>query len=129
MSSPLAVLNVEELHWQNDLGLPNQRRWLNHRNIGDGHRRTFPSAAGILTQIISDLRFQIEDCPNVRRTLVCCGPIYGSFMIKRSLKLRHDKLKFVGHSGNLKFEILNLKLSEGKFACAALFVLETTSDF
>jgi hypothetical protein len=34
MSPPLAVLNVEELHWQSDLGLPNQRRWLNHRNIG-----------------------------------------------------------------------------------------------
>jgi len=44
MSQPLAVLSVEELHWQNDLGLPNQRRWLNHRNIGDEHRRTFPSA-------------------------------------------------------------------------------------
>jgi len=44
MSQPLAVLSVEELHWQNDLGLPNQRRWLNHRNIGDEHRRTFPSS-------------------------------------------------------------------------------------
>jgi hypothetical protein len=50
MSPPLAVLNVEEMHWQSDLGLPNQRRWLNHRNIGDEHRRTFPSAGGILTQ-------------------------------------------------------------------------------
>ena len=65
MSPPLAALNVEELHWPNDLGLPNQRRWLNHRNIGDGHRRTFPSAAGIVTQIISDLRFQNEDWPKV----------------------------------------------------------------
>ena len=44
MSPPLAVLSVEELHWQNDLGLPNQRRWLNHRYIGDEHRRTFSSA-------------------------------------------------------------------------------------
>src|SRR5215510_14952041 len=45
MSQPLAVLNDEELHWLNDLGLPNQRRWLNHRTLGDEHRRTFPSAA------------------------------------------------------------------------------------
>jgi hypothetical protein len=33
------------MHWLNDLGLPNQRRWLNHRTLGDEHRRTFPSAA------------------------------------------------------------------------------------
>jgi len=45
MTQPLAVLNDEELHWLNDLGLPNQRRWLNHRTLGDDHRRTFPSAA------------------------------------------------------------------------------------
>jgi hypothetical protein len=32
MSPPLAFLNDEEMHWQSDLGLPNQRRWLNHRN-------------------------------------------------------------------------------------------------
>jgi hypothetical protein len=73
MSPPPAVLNVEEMHWQSDLGLPNQRRWLNHRNIGDEHRRTFPSAAGIVTQIdykiqmswgqirISNFRSQIGD--------------------------------------------------------------------
>jgi hypothetical protein len=54
MSPPLAVLNVEELHWRNDLGLPNQRRWLNHRNIGDEHRRTLPSAA--TDSSIKDLR-------------------------------------------------------------------------
>jgi len=45
MPQPLAVLNDEEMHWLNDLGLPNQRRWLNHRTLGDEHRRTFPSAA------------------------------------------------------------------------------------
>src|SRR6201989_3004577 len=44
MPQPLAVLNDEEMHWLNDLGLPNQRRWLNHRTLGDEHRRTFPSA-------------------------------------------------------------------------------------
>ena len=33
------------MHWLDDLGLPNQRRWLNHRTLGDEHRRTFPSAA------------------------------------------------------------------------------------
>jgi len=48
MSQPLAILNDEEMHWLNDLGLPNQRRWLNHRTLGDEHRRTFPSAARIL---------------------------------------------------------------------------------
>jgi len=61
MSPPLAVLNVEELHWQNDLGLPNQRRWLNHRNIGDEHRRTLPSAAtdsSTKRSQISDFRSQ-----------------------------------------------------------------------
>ena len=45
MPPPLAFLNDEEVHWQSDLGLPNQRRWLNHRNVGDDHRRKFPSAA------------------------------------------------------------------------------------
>ena len=44
MTQPLAFLNDEEMHWLNDLGLPNQRRWLNHRTLGDEHRRTFPSA-------------------------------------------------------------------------------------
>jgi hypothetical protein len=44
MTLPLAFLNDEEMHWQSDLGLPNQRRWLNHRTLGDEHRRTFPSA-------------------------------------------------------------------------------------
>ena len=50
MPPPLAFLNDEELHWQSDLGLPNQRRWLNHRNVGDEHRSKFPSAARIVTQ-------------------------------------------------------------------------------
>ena len=50
MTQPLAILNGEELHWLGDLGLPNQRRWLNHRTLGDEHRRTFPSAARIVTQ-------------------------------------------------------------------------------
>jgi len=27
------------------VGLPFQRRWLNHRNVGDGPGRLFPSAA------------------------------------------------------------------------------------
>jgi len=45
MTQPLAILNDEEVHWLSDLGLPNQRRWLNHRTLGDEHRRTFPSAA------------------------------------------------------------------------------------
>ena len=45
MPQPLSILNDEELHWLGDLGLPNQRRWLNHRTLGDEHRRTFPSAA------------------------------------------------------------------------------------
>ena len=64
MSPPLAVLNVEEMHWQGDLGLPNQRRWLNHRNIGDEHRRTFPSAGGDSNTPwgISDWRLEIFDC-------------------------------------------------------------------
>ena len=50
MPQPLAILNDEEMHWLNDLGLPNQRRWLNHRTLGDGPRRLVPSAAGILAQ-------------------------------------------------------------------------------
>jgi len=65
MTPPLAFLNVEEMRWRCDLGLPNQRRWLNHRYIGDEHRRTFPSAALIVTQKnfrFSDFRSQIVDC-------------------------------------------------------------------
>jgi len=55
MPPPLAFLNDEEVHWQSDLGLPNQRRWLNHRNVGDEHRRKFPSAA---TDINTDAQVQ-----------------------------------------------------------------------
>ena len=55
MTQPLAILNAEELHWLGDLGLPNQRRWLNHRNVGDEHRRKFPSAA---TDINTDAQVQ-----------------------------------------------------------------------
>jgi len=44
LPQPLAVLNDEELHWQSGVGLPIQRRWLNHRTIGDGPRRKLPSA-------------------------------------------------------------------------------------
>ena len=57
MPPPLAILNVEEMHGQNDLGLPNQRRWLNHRNIGDEHRRTIPSAVVDSNISNSDCRF------------------------------------------------------------------------
>ena len=53
MTQPLAVLNDEEMHWLNDLGLPNQRRWLNHRTLGDEHRRTLPSAGRILTYFVN----------------------------------------------------------------------------
>ena len=52
MTQPLAVLNDEEMHWLDDLGLPNQRRWLNHRTLGDDHRRTFPSAAEIVAYLV-----------------------------------------------------------------------------
>jgi hypothetical protein len=50
MPQPLAILNDEELHWLGDLGLPNQRRWLNHRTLGDEHRRTFPPPREIISQ-------------------------------------------------------------------------------
>ena len=51
MSPPLAVLNVEERHWLTDLGLPNQRRWLNHRNsVTDTAERSL-RRADITTQL------------------------------------------------------------------------------
>ena len=63
MTPPLAFLNVEEMHWRCDLGLPNQRRWLNHRYIGDEHRRTFSlrRAHSITNDSLEDLRSQISD--------------------------------------------------------------------
>jgi hypothetical protein len=42
MTQPLAVLNDEEMHWLDDLGLPNQRRWLNHRNSVTNTAERFP---------------------------------------------------------------------------------------
>src|SRR5688572_16109525 len=62
MTQPLAILNDEEVHWLSDLGLPNQRRWLNHRTLGDEHRRTFPSAAkdSNTTLIIRSIRVPCE---------------------------------------------------------------------
>ena len=51
---PLAFLNVEERHWRNDLGLPNQRRWLNHRNSVTNTTVSFPPPKRIVTQGRSD---------------------------------------------------------------------------
>src|SRR5262245_16958875 len=49
MTQPLAVLNDEEMHWLNDLGLPNQRRWLNHRNSVTNTAERFPPPRRIVT--------------------------------------------------------------------------------
>jgi hypothetical protein len=49
MPQPLAVLNDEEMHWLNDLGLPNQRRWLNHRNSVTNTAERFPPPRRIVT--------------------------------------------------------------------------------
>lgn len=50
MTQPLAILNDEELHWLGDLGLPNQRRWLNHRNSVTHTAERFPPPRAIVTQ-------------------------------------------------------------------------------
>jgi hypothetical protein len=51
MSQPLAVLNDEEMHWLNDLGLPNQRRWLNHRNSVTNTAERFPPPPRIVAYV------------------------------------------------------------------------------
>src|ERR1044071_8115740 len=61
MPQPLAVLNDEEMHWLNDLGLPNQRRWLNHRTLGDDHRRTLPSAGTDISTTPRALSFALAN--------------------------------------------------------------------
>jgi len=50
MPQPLAFLNDEEMHWLNDLGLPNQRRWLNHRNSVTNTAERFPPPPRIVAQ-------------------------------------------------------------------------------
>src|ERR1700745_1009171 len=50
MSPPLAFLNDEERHWLTDLGLPNQRRWLNHRNSVTNTAVAIPPPTRIVTQ-------------------------------------------------------------------------------
>jgi hypothetical protein len=69
MTQPLAILNVEELHWLGDLGLPDQRRWLNHRTLGDEHRRTFPSAA-----TDSNTRPQSRETTHIFGGVLICSP-------------------------------------------------------
>jgi len=51
MTQPLAVLNDEEMHWLNDLGLPNQRRWLNHRNSVTNTAERFPPPPRIVAYL------------------------------------------------------------------------------
>ena len=51
MPQPLAFLNDEEMHGLNDLGLPNQRRWLNHRNSVTNTAERFPPPPRILTDL------------------------------------------------------------------------------
>ena len=58
---------------------------------------------------ISDLRFQNSDWLNVRRTLVCRASPTTTAVKLQTENSTHDKLKFVGHSANLKSEILNLQ--------------------
>ncbi len=50
MPQPLAVLNDEEMHWLGDLGLPNQRRWLNHRNSVTNTAERFPPPRRIVAK-------------------------------------------------------------------------------
>jgi hypothetical protein len=49
MTQPLAVLNDEEMHWLSDLGLPNQRRWLNHRKSVTNTAERYPPPGRIVT--------------------------------------------------------------------------------
>ena len=51
MTQPLAVLNDEEMHWLDDLGLPNQRRWLNHRNSVTNTAERFPPPPRIVAYL------------------------------------------------------------------------------
>ena len=51
MTQPLAVLNDEEMHWLDDLGLPNQRRWLNHRNSVTNTAERFPPPPRIVAHL------------------------------------------------------------------------------
>jgi hypothetical protein len=82
MTQPPAFLNDEEMHWLNDLGLPNQRRWLNHRNIGDEHRRTFPSAATDIstgrhkegTEVTKRVVGQLNSTTVTPKALANCSP-------------------------------------------------------
>jgi len=52
-----------------------------------------------------DLGLKISDWLNVRRTLVCRALDTGQVGPQEDPTSDHDKLKFVGHSANLKSEI------------------------
>lgn len=101
MTQPLAFLNDEEMHWLDDLGLPNQRRWLNHRNIGDEHRRTSPPPPRIVAYLATKKHIRYK-----KRFRLSCNYIYELFVAKEFLRL-----------------------PEGELAGAALLVLEGRADF
>ena len=128
MTPPLAFLNVEEMRWRCDLGLPNQRRWLNHRYIGDEHRRTFPSAALIVTQKnfrFSDFRSQIVDC---RLPIADCR--FSDIKTKPSvLRPEYLNLKSAIFKSEIILELKYLRLTQCEFIRPALLSFDTVAHF
>jgi hypothetical protein len=79
MTQPLAVLNDEEMHWLNDLGLPNQRRWLNHRNSVTNTAERFPPPGRILAyQLQKDTKVTKDKCKSIPICFVIFMPFCGS---------------------------------------------------
>ena len=110
MTQPLAVLNDEEMHWLNDLGLPNQRRWLNHRNSVTNTAERFPPPPRIVAYLAA-----LRHLPK---------------------KFKHKGAKAQKYEFNQNFfcalcafVVKTLWLSEGQLAGTALFALEAGADF
>jgi len=113
MTQPLAVLNDEEMHWLDDLGLPNQRRWLNHRNSVTNTAERFPPPPRIVAQdaLRRKLFTQSRKAKPQRR------------------KGRQEKSRFPFRLCGFALRLCVKILTESELAGAALFIFEAGADF
>src|SRR5215208_4727957 len=87
------------MHWLDDLGLPNQRRWLNHRNSVTNTAERFPPPRRILTHLPREMHQPLSLC----NLCVLCV-----FLETRSSGCAGNQLKAKGLS--LSFQMIDAPL-------------------
>jgi hypothetical protein len=108
MTQPLAVLNDEEMHWLNDLGLPNQRRWLNHRNSVTNTAERFPPPPRIVAHLATKRHLRPQkrsshkkahksqkmktDLPRSHPTMPICFLCFMCLFVARSFFVAYPRL-------------------------------------